>query len=354
MTDVPRAQTPMALFDYELPSHLIAQTPLRNRSASRLLVLERASGRLLHRHFTDLTALLDPGDVVVVNDTRVLPARLIGRRPTGGRVELLLLRKAEKGVWRALIRPAKRLAPGDQIEIPAIDAKVAAVARAILIDKLEAGEALIRLDDALERNLADFGRIPLPPYITQQLMDDDRYQTVFSSHPGSAAAPTAGLHLTTDMLEQIQLRGVGVARVTLHVGLDTFRPVSEAYAEQHRIHEEWCAVPVETAEAIADAKRRGGRVIAVGTTVARTLETYARAGDLMRREAFGGMTGIFISPGYSWQVVDAMVTNFHLPRSTLLLMMSSFAGREAIMNAYREAIAEEYRFFSFGDAMLIL
>ena len=343
----------MALFDYELPSHLVAQTPLRDRSASRLLVLERSTGRVQHRRFSDFPTLLDPDDLLVLNDTRVLPARLIGRRLTGGRVEVLLLRQVHQRLWRALIRPAKRLAPGDRVEVPAHEPASAAMASLRVVEKFDAGEATVELDDTLAGNLERFGRIPLPPYITEPLGDDERYQTVFSSQPGSAAAPTAGLHLTTGMLQHIEERGVAVARVTLHVGLDTFRPVTEAHAEQHRIHQEWCAVPAETAEAIADTKGRGGRVIAVGTTVARTLESYARAGDAMRREAFSGMTDIFIVPGYSWKIVDAMVTNFHLPRSTLLLMMSSFAGREAIMDAYRQAIAEEYRFFSFGDAMLI-
>ena len=343
----------MALFDYDLPARLVAQTPLGDRSASRLLVLDRSSGLVEHRRFSDLTTLLTPDDLLVLNDTRVLPARLIGRRSTGGRVEVLLLKQIDRRLWRALVRPAKRLTPGDRIAIPAHDSARFAAANLRVIEKFDAGEATVELDDTLAENLEGFGRIPLPPYITEPLRDDDRYQTVFSSRPGSAAAPTAGLHLTTDMLRKIEERGVAVARVTLHVGLDTFRPVTEPHAEQHRIHQEWCEVPAETAAAIADTKQRGGRVVAVGTTVARTLESYAKAGDVLRREAFSGMTDIFIVPGYTWSVVDAMVTNFHLPRSTLLLMISSFAGREAILNAYRQAIAEEYRFFSFGDAMLI-
>jgi len=347
-------QTPMALFDYDLPPRLIAQEPLEDRSGSRLLVLDRASGLVQHHQFRDLETLLRPGDLIVVNDTRVLPARLIGRRPTGGRVELLLLREVDAGVWRALVRPAKRLSPGDEILVEGRDRRNHEIGRAVVVEKCEAGEAVVRLDTTITGHLSRFGTVPLPPYITQRLLDDDRYQTVYSSPLGSAAAPTAGLHFTDAMLQRIKNRGVVVSEITLHVGLDTFRPVTESFAEQHRIHQEWCSVPVETAEAIADAKQRGGRVIAVGTTVARTLETYAEAGDISRRRAFSGMTGIFITPGYSWKVVDALITNFHLPKSTLLLMISSFAGRSMIMDAYLEAIAEEYRFFSFGDAMLIL
>lgn len=354
MTEHPDSQTPMALFDYDLPPRLIAQEPLEDRSGSRLLVLDRASGRLQHLQFRDLEMVLRPGDLVVVNDTRVLPARLIGRRPTGGRVELLLLREVDGGLWRALVRPAKRLAPGDEILIEARDRGNRETGRALVVEKREAGEAVVRLDATIAGHLSRFGTVPLPPYITQRLLDEDRYQTVYSTPLGSAAAPTAGLHFTDATLQRIKDRGVLVRQITLHVGLDTFRPVTEPFAEQHQIHQEWCSVPSETAEAIADAKQRGGRVIAVGTTVARTLETYAEAGDVSRREAFSGMTGIFITPGYSWKVVDALFTNFHLPRSTLLLMISSFAGRAMIMDAYGEAIAEEYRFFSFGDAMLIL
>lgn len=354
MTELHDHGTPMAVFDYDLPHRLIAQTPLEDRSGSRLMVLDRSSSLVCHRQFRDLTTLLKPGDVLVVNDTRVLPARLIGRRPTGGRVELLLLRDLGQAEWRALVRPAKRLSPGDEVFVEGDNRGEHDLPRAVVVEKLEAGEAVIRLDAAIADNLVQFGSVPLPHYITQRLVDEDRYQTVFSAPLGSSAAPTAGLHFTTDLLKQIEERGVIVSRVTLHVGLDTFRPVTEAFAEQHRIHKEWCSVPIETAEAIADAKQGGGRVVAVGTTVARTLETYAQAGNVMRREAFSGMTGIFITPGHSWKTVDALITNFHLPKSTLMLMVSSFAGTGRIMDAYHQAIAEEYRFFSFGDAMLIL
>lgn len=344
----------MREFDYELPARLIAQTPLERRSDSRLLVLDRSSGAVAHRDFDALPELLSPGDLLVVNDTRVIPARLLGHRRTGGSVEVLLLRKEDDGLWRALIRPAKRLRAGEEVVFISNHEGRVDGANAVLAEKLKDGEALVRLDEALENNLQQFGRIPLPPYVTEVLEDDERYQTVFAARPGSAAAPTAGLHFTSQATENLKTHGIQMRRVTLHVGLDTFRPVTEEFAENHLIHEEWCAVPEETARAVAETKERGKRVIAVGTTVARVLESYAQAGSVMRREAFSGMTGIYITPGYTWKAVDAIITNFHLPRSSLLLMISAFAGRDTIMRAYREAIAEEYRFYSFGDAMLIL
>lgn len=354
MTTPLRTRTPIHEFDYDLPPRLIAQTPLACRSDSRLLVLNRSNGAIQHRRFGDVATLLSPGDLLVINDSRVIPARLIGQRRTGGVVEFLLLREVQPGVWRALIRPAKRLRPGEEVIFRSHHGVIGAVGTAVIAEKLNDGEALVQLDDRLSGHLEEFGRVPLPPYITERLADEERYQTVFSAHPGSAAAPTAGLHFTAEAMEDLAAHGVRVGRVTLHVGLDTFRPVTEEFAESHRIHQEWCSVSRETAEAVADAKEQGHKVVAVGTTVARTLETYAQSGRLERREAFSDMTSIFITPGYSWKLVDAMITNFHLPRSTLLLMISSFAGKERVMRAYREAIAAEYRFFSFGDAMLIL
>lgn len=354
MTQSITTQTSMHEFDFDLPPRLIAQTPLECRSDSRLLVLDRSNDSIQHRHFGDLSAYLRPGDLLVVNDTRVIPARLIGQRHSGATVEVLLLREEQAGLWRALVRPAKRLRTGEQIAFNSHHNESGTVGTATLLQKLDDGEALVQLDDRLSGQLGEFGRIPLPPYITDQLDDDERYQTVFSTHPGSAAAPTAGLHFTTKVLDDLKAQDVQVERITLHVGLDTFRPITEEFAENHLIHKEWCSVPRETAEALASAKERGNRVIAVGTTVARTLEAYAQSRNLTRREGFSGMIGIFITPGYSWKLVDAMVTNFHLPRSTLLLMISSFAGKERILHVYQEAIAAEYRFFSFGDAMLIL
>jgi len=344
----------MREFDYDLPPRLIAQTPLARGSYSRLLVLDRSTDDVRHRHFGDLPALLSPGDLVVVNDTRVIPARMIGHRRSGGAVEILLLRKEEGGLWRALVRPARRLKTGEEVLFKSHRDGASRVGAAILVEKLPDGVALVELDGQLTGHLNDFGRVPLPPYITQELKDDERYQTVFSIQSGSAAAPTAGLHFTPDVLDDLDAQGVLVSRVTLHVGLDTFRPITEEFAEDHTIHKEWCSVPKATANAIAETKERGNRIIAVGTTVARTLESYAQAGGLLRREAFSGMTGIYITPGYSWKAVDGLITNFHLPRSTLLLMISSFAGQERVMCVYQEAIAAEYRFFSFGDAMLIL
>lgn len=354
MTSEGRGRISMEEFDYHLPAALIAQTPLEHRSDSRLLVLDRGTGEIRHRQFGDLSSFLDRGDLLVINDTRVLPARLLGERMSGGGVEFLLLRELEPGLWRALVRPAKRLKPGEQIRFKSHRGSPERIGNAVVVEKYDEGEALVRLDERLAGNLHQFGRVPLPPYIAEQLGDDERYQTVFSVEPGSAAAPTAGLHFASDTLKDLEDYGVKVKPVTLHVGLDTFRPVVTAFAEDHRIHKEWCSVPEATAEAIAETRRQGHRVVAVGTTVARTLETYAQNRVPARREAFKGMTDIFITPGHQWKLVDAMITNFHLPKSSLLLMVSSFAGRDRIMNAYRQAIAEEYRFFSFGDAMLIL
>lgn len=354
MTDSGGTLTAMRAFDYDLPSQLIAQTPLERRSDSRLLVLDRSVDEVRHRSFGDISTLLSPGDLLVVNDSRVIPARLTGERQSGGVVEFLLLRQVEGSLWRALIRPAKRLRSGEVVRFRSHHDDGSRVGEATVVEKLAGGEAIVELASDLSGDLINFGRIPLPPYITEHLENDDRYQTVYAAQPGSVAAPTAGLHFTRETLEDLAEHGINVQPVTLHVGLDTFRPITEEFAEQHTIHEEWYSMPKGTSDAIADTRERGKRVVAVGTTAARTLEAYARAGDPSRREPFSGMTGIFITPGYSWKLVDAMITNFHLPRSTLLLMISSFAGQGRIMGVYQVAIAEGYRFFSFGDAMLIL
>ncbi|HEU0164422.1 MAG TPA: tRNA preQ1(34) S-adenosylmethionine ribosyltransferase-isomerase QueA [Thermomicrobiales bacterium] len=344
----------MSDFDYDLPPELIAQEPLRDRDRSRLLVLDRVTGEFAHRTFEALPDLLDPGDLIVVNDSRVIPARLIGRRESGGEVEVLLLRREEaSGQWRALARPTKRLRIGERMHFVPKDDPRGPEAGITLVEKLDDGQVIVELEPVLGDNLDAYGRVPLPPYITHSLADDERYQTVYSAHKGSAAAPTAGLHFTPEILERLAARAIERASVTLHVGLDTFRPVSEEFAEDHVIHQEWCSVPEDAWEKIHATRERGSRVVAIGTTAARTLETLGQRLARGETGAFSAMTNIYITPGFKWQVVDAMVTNFHLPKSTLLLMISSFAGRDHVLAAYEAAIAERYRFFSFGDAMLI-
>lgn len=339
-------------FDYDLPPDRIAQEPLADRAASRLLLLDRTSGAMADRHFRDIVTQLHPGDLLVVNDTRVIPARLKGHRETGGQVELLLLRTDGNGVWRSLARPAKRIRIGEAIIIPA-NAPGLPNGTARLVEKLDDGQVTVQLEGALGDHVDAFGEMPLPPYITRRLDDAERYQTVYAEQRGSAAAPTAGLHFTPELLATLDARGVRIAHVTLHVGLDTFRPVSEEYADEHEIHSEWCAVPPETYRAIMDARAAGQRVIAVGTTSARTLETLGQRERSGQPGPFGDFTRLYITPGYEWTLVDAMITNFHLPKSTLLLMISAFAGRDLVLRAYRHAIAAGYRFFSFGDAMFI-
>ena len=343
----------MADFDYELPQDLIAQEPLADRSASRLMVLDPDCHRISHHSFTQLPDLLEPGDLLVVNDSRVIPARLVGRRKSGGKVELLLLREVRPRQWLCLMRPARRLRLGERLMF--VDWRHADVHTAIatVIEKRDDGQGIVELDPTLAGHLDDYGKVPLPPYIHHQLEDQERYQTVYATAPGSAAAPTAGLHFTDGVFAALAARGIATTRVTLHVGLDTFRPVTVDYAEDHVIHKEWCSVPEEAATAIAEARRRGSNVVAVGTTAARTLESYGRQSNGIAGEPFSGMTGIYITPGYEWKMVDSMVTNFHLPRSTLLLMLSAFAGKDLLLAAYREAIRERYRFYSFGDAMLV-
>jgi len=337
-------------FDYDLPQELIAQEPLEERDASRLLVLDRASGRISHHRFRELPSLLDPGDLLVVNRSRVFPARLLGRRAGGGDAEVLLVRRKPDGTWDALVRPGRRLRPGATVEV--------ADDLTVRIEGVEPGSPLRRVrllarDVDLEATLSRRGHVPLPPYIRRpdQPADRERYQTVYARETGSVAAPTAGLHFTPALLEALTARGVERAEVVLHVGPGTFRPVEVEQVEDHRVDPEPCTIPAETAEALARARARGARVVAVGTTVTRTLESGALASGEVR--AGSSETALVIVPGHRFQVVDALVTNFHLPRSSLLLLVAAFAGRERILAAYAEAVRERYRFYSYGDAMLI-
>jgi S-adenosylmethionine:tRNA ribosyltransferase-isomerase len=333
-------------FDYDLPLERIAQTPVEPRHAARLLVLDRRQNELEHRSFWDVMDYLRAGDLLVINQTRVLPARIYAQKPSGGRVEILLLRRVDALTWEALVG-GKRVLPGKTLHIEGGPA-------AFVAEALDGARRLLRFEQPIEPFLPQIGQMPLPPYIHTRLQDPERYQTVYAKQPGSAAAPTAGLHFTPQLMEALNKRGVRFAGVTLHVGLDTFAPVTEEDPQTHRIHTEWCELSAETAEAIRATRCAGGRVIAVGTTSVRTLESAARAGGERGVQPFAGATDLFILPGFSFQVVDAIITNFHLPRSTLLMLVSAFAGRERILAAYAEAIRQEYRFFSFGDAMLIL
>ncbi len=334
-------------FDYFLPPERIAQTPVEPRHASRLLVVNRASDQLEHRHFWEVGDYLRPGDLLVVNHTRVLPARIFARKPTGGKVEILLLRQEEEQVWEALVG-GKRVTAGLSLQLEdGASVKVEAV--------LDGSRRRLRFEGPVQPYLERHGQMPLPPYIHTRLSNPERYQTVYADQPGSAAAPTAGLHFTPELMDALRAKGVGFAMVTLHVGLDTFAPVTEDDPQEHVIHTEWCQLSAETAAQIEAARRAGGRVIAVGTTSVRTLESAARAaGPGQSVEAYSGPTDLFILPGYKFRAVDAMITNFHLPRSTLLMLVSAFAGRERMLAAYAEAVRLEYRFFSFGDAMLIV
>jgi S-adenosylmethionine:tRNA ribosyltransferase-isomerase len=340
-------------FDYDLPEELIAQHPIEPRDASRLLVLDRSSGAIAHRGIRDLPGLLRQGDLLVANNSRVLPARLHGSRaPTGGRVELLLLRNLGDDRWRALARPARKLGPGEQIRLHAGDQPTNAV---VTVDQGEGdGQVVVRIPPDVARNLPRYGEMPLPPYIRARLEDQERYQTTYASVAGSAAAPTAGLHITPALREALRERGIGWAEVTLHVGLDTFRPLQSERVRDHRIHTEWCTVPQVSAEAIAATRAAGGRVITVGTTAARVLETLGREWDDAHPMGLTTDTNIFIVPGHEWRLVDGLLTNFHLPKSSLMLLVSALGGRERILAAYTDAIRERYRFFSFGDAMLIV
>ncbi|MEE0097136.1 MAG: tRNA preQ1(34) S-adenosylmethionine ribosyltransferase-isomerase QueA [Oscillospiraceae bacterium] len=335
-------------FYYDLPQELIAQTPLERRDGSRLMVLDRESGEITHRHFYDLPEYLHPGDTLVLNDSRVLPARLYGHRvPTGGAVELLLLKDQGDGKWECLARPGRKLKPGAEVSFG--DGELTAT----IAEDLQEGKKLVQFHyegiflEILER----LGKMPLPPYIKEELQNGERYQTVYSKVTGSAAAPTAGLHFTKELLQKIQDMGVSIAYVTLHVGLGTFRPVSAEEVTDHHMHSEFCMISKETAELLNETHRRGGRIICVGTTSCRTLESFAKEDGTF--EESSGWTEIFIYPGYRFKAMDALVTNFHLPESTLVMLVSAFAGREHILNAYNTAVQERYRFFSFGDAMLI-
>jgi len=336
-------------FDYHLPPELIAQVPLEPRDRSRLMVLERSRGSIEHRRFSDLVDYLKPGDVLVFNDSRVIPARLRGKKAgTGGRVELLLLRQLENAVWEVLLKPAKRVAVGTRLEIGDADDNIAAE----VTGEGEGGIKVIRFPE--EMQLPNLGKIPLPPYIRTPLADAERYQTVYARAPGSVAAPTAGLHFTPRLLEQLEKRGIKLLFVTLHVGLDTFRPVREEDPLKHPIHQEYGIVTDEVANRLIQAKGEGRRIICVGTTTVRIIEGAAQASRKSIIGPFEGGVGLFILPGYRFRLVDALITNFHLPRSTLLMLVAAFAGKDFVLNAYKEAIARKYRFYSFGDAMLIL
>lgn len=334
-------------FYYDLPPELIAQTPLQRRDGSRLMVLNKETGEVEHKHFFDLPSYLRPGDCLVVNNSRVLPARLIGRRETGGVSEVLLLTEKGDNVWKCLVRPGKKMRTGAKVIFG--DGQLVAEIMEVLPD----GNRLVKFhyEGIFLEILEELGCMPLPPYIKEELQDQERYQTVYSKVPGSAAAPTAGLHFTPELLEQVKAMGVDIAYVTLHVGLGTFRPVKVDDVETHDMHSEYCMVPQEAADIINATKQRGGRVICVGTTSCRTIESFANEDGTMDPHA--GWTKIFIYPGYRFKCLDALVTNFHLPESTLVMLVSALAGKEHIMNAYEEAVKEKYRFFSFGDAMFI-
>ncbi len=335
-------------FYYDLPEELIAQTPLQQRDASRLMVLNRQTGEVSHRHFFDILDYLKPGDCLVMNDSRVLPARLLGRRPTGGAVEVLLLRDLGDQCWECLCKPGRKMQPGSQVVFG--DGELTATVTEVRED----GNRIVRFHyrgiflEVLER----LGKMPLPPYIKAELKDQERYQTVYSRETGSAAAPTAGLHFTQELLEAIRAKGVKTAFVTLHVGLGTFRPVKAEQITDHHMHAELCMISEETAGILNSARKEGGRIICVGTTSCRTLESLV--GEDGSFAAKSKWTDIFIYPGYTFKAMDGLITNFHLPESTLVMLVSAFAGREHVLNAYKEAVAQRYRFFSFGDAMCIL
>ncbi|MCI8837935.1 MAG: tRNA preQ1(34) S-adenosylmethionine ribosyltransferase-isomerase QueA [Hungatella sp.] len=336
-------------FNFELPQELIAQDPLEDRSSSRLLVLNRETGDIQHRGFRELKLYLMKGDCLVINDTRVIPARLYGvKEGSGARIEVLLLKRRDHDVWETLVKPGKKARPGTEISFGD------GLLKGTVEDMVEEGNRLIRFsyEGIFEEILDRLGQMPLPPYITHELKDRERYQTVYAKHDGSAAAPTAGLHFTRELLNEIEAMGVKIAHVTLHVGLGTFRPVKTEDILDHHMHSEFYMVDQEEADKINRTKAEGGRVICVGTTSCRTVESAA--GEDGNLKAGSGWTDIFIYPGYQFKILDGLVTNFHLPESTLVMLVSALAGRERVLGAYREAIRERYRFFSFGDAMLIL
>ncbi|MEB7788048.1 tRNA preQ1(34) S-adenosylmethionine ribosyltransferase-isomerase QueA [Staphylococcus equorum] len=336
-------------FDYHLPEALIAQTPLKNRDESRLLVLGRQTGDIEHKHFKDVIDYLDKGDTVVLNDTRVMPARLFGlKEETGAKVEMLMLTQISGNDWEVLLKPAKRIKVGNKLSFG--DDKIVAEC----IEELNQGGRIMRLhyEGILQERLDELGEMPLPPYIKERLDDQDRYQTVYAKASGSAAAPTAGLHFTDELLNRIKAKGINIAFITLHVGLGTFRPVSVDNIDDHEMHSEYYQMDQETANLLNETKSKGHRVISVGTTSTRTLETIMQTNEAFKAQS--GWTDIFIFPGYTFKAIDGLITNFHLPKSTLVMLVSAFSSRDYILNAYQQAVKSEYRFFSFGDAMLII
>lgn len=336
-------------FYYDLPQELIAQDPLEDRAGSRLLVMDKKTGKTEHHAFRDIAEYLEPGDCLVINDTKVIPARLIGSKEgTGAKIEVLLLKRKENDVWETLVKPGKKAKPGTRISFG--DGLLVGE----VMDVVEEGNRLIHFEyeGIFEEILDQLGQMPLPPYITHQLKDKNRYNTVYASHAGSAAAPTAGLHFTPELMEKIQEKGIEIARVTLHVGLGTFRPVKVEDVKAHHMHSEFYIIDEEAAEKINAAKKHHKRVICVGTTSCRTIESAADENGHLK--ACSGWTEIFIYPGYEFKILDCLITNFHLPESTLIMLVSALAGKEHVLNAYEEAVKEQYRFFSFGDAMLIL
>lgn len=335
-------------FYFDLPQELIAQDPLEDRSASRLLVLDKETGEVTHRHFRDIKEYLKPGDCLVINDTKVIPARLLGtKKDTGAKIEVLLLKRREDDIWETLVKPGKKARPGAELEFGE------GLLKATVVEVADEGNRLIQFhyDGIFEEILDQLGQMPLPPYITHQLKDKNRYQTVYAKHQGSAAAPTACLHFTKELLAEIKELGVEIAHVTLHVGLGTFRPVKTENVLDHHMHSEFYMVEESEAQKVNKAKTSGGRIICVGTTSCRTIESAAGEDGLLK--AGSGWTEIFIYPGYQFKLLDCLITNFHLPESTLVMLVSALAGRERVLSAYGEAVKERYRFFSFGDAMLI-
>lgn len=335
-------------FDYPLPERLIAQDPLEDRAGSRLMVLKKETGEVSHRSFRDIKEYLKPEDCLVLNNTKVIPARLIGEKEgTGAKIELLLLKRKEDNVWETLVKPGKKARPGTKLQFGG------GILKGEILEMAEEGNRLVQFSyqGIFEEILDTLGQMPLPPYITHQLKDKNRYQTVYARHQGSAAAPTAGLHFTKELLGEIEEMGTAIAYVTLHVGLGTFRPVKAEDVDSHHMHSEFYSIEPKEAEKINRAKETGGRIICVGTTSCRTVESAAENG---RVKAGSGNTEIFIYPGYQFRILDALITNFHLPQSTLLMLVSALAGREHVLAAYKEAVNQEYRFFSFGDAMLIV
>jgi len=336
-------------FYYDLPEELIAQDPLEDRTASRLLVLDRKTGAVKHKIFSDVIDYLNKGDCLVINNTRVIPARLIGEKEgTGGKVEVLLLKRRANDVWETLVKPGKKLKPGAKITFG--DGRL----RAEVLEVVEEGNRLVifHYEGIFEEILDSLGEMPLPPYITHKLEDKEMYQTVYAKFDGSAAAPTAGLHFTKELLNKIEEKGIKIASITLHVGLGTFRPVKVDDVNNHHMHTEWYEVNAEAADIINETKRNGGRVICVGTTSCRTIESVADENGYMKAKT--GETDIFIYPGYKFKVMDGLITNFHLPESTLVMLVSAFAGKENVLAAYETAVKERYRFFSFGDAMILI